>query len=137
MDTSQKLASAVLLVLSVLFFLTTTAIRVCARNRSLFSSHSPIRRWKAASSPITEGDKKKRRPAHTHTRPLSRAEMKDAEARLSEMGYGTGRVDGVIDGVTRNALIAFQKYEGRKVTGQLSRADFDAIMNASAPQARD
>src|SRR5437867_8869587 len=53
------------------------------------------------------------------------------------MGYGTGRVDGVIDGVTRNALIAFQKWEGRKVTGQLSRDDFDAIMSASAPQAKD
>jgi lipoprotein-anchoring transpeptidase ErfK/SrfK len=63
----------------------------------------------------------------TQTRPLTRAEMKQAEARLTEMGYGTGR----------NALVAFQKYEGRKVTGQLSRNDFDAIMNASAPQAKD
>jgi len=63
--------------------------------------------------------------------------MKEAEGRLSEMGYGTGRVDGVIDGVTRNALVAFQKWEGRKVTGQLSRDDFDAIMSATAPQAKD
>src|SRR5437867_515023 len=53
------------------------------------------------------------------------------------MGYGTGRVDVVIDGVTRNALIAFQKWEGRKVTGQLSRDDFDAIMSADATQAKD
>jgi len=53
--------------------------------------------------------------------------MKEAEARLAEMGYGTGR----------NALIAFQKWEGRKVTGQLSHEDFDAIMGATAPQARD
>jgi hypothetical protein len=68
---------------------------------------------------------------------VSRAGVKEAEARLSEMGYGTGRVDGVIDAVTRNALIAFQKYEGREVTGKLSRDDFDAIMSASAPQAKD
>lgn len=60
-------------------------------------------------------------------RSLTRAEMKQAEAHLSEMGYGTGR----------NALIAFEKYEGRRGTGQLSRDNFDAIMNASAPQARD
>lgn len=58
---------------------------------------------------------------------LSRGEAKQATTRLSEMGYGSGRT----------ALIAFQKYEGRKATGQLTRADFEAIMNATAPEARD
>lgn len=67
------------------------------------------------------------RSPRSHTPALSRAEMKQAESRLSEMGYGTGR----------NAYIAFQKYEGRKVSGQLSREDHDALMNASAPQAKD
>jgi hypothetical protein len=79
-------------------------------------------------------DKRKERPAN-HS--LKRAELKKAEARLAEMGYGTGPVDGVIDSVTRNAIIAFQKWEGRKVTGSLSRDDVDAIMTATAPQARD
>lgn len=68
---------------------------------------------------------------------LTRTEVKKAEARLVEFGYRPGRVDGVIDGNTRNALILFQKWEHRKVTGQLNRKDFDAIMNAAAPQARD
>jgi peptidoglycan hydrolase-like protein with peptidoglycan-binding domain len=77
----------------------------------------------------------KHKKSRTHA--LSRAEMKDAEARLSEMGYGTGPVDGVIDEETHAALIAFQKWEGLKATGQLRRADFDAIMNAAAPQAKD
>lgn len=71
------------------------------------------------------------------SRSLKRAELKEAEARLAEMGYGPGRVDGVIDGVARNAVIAFQKWEGRKVTGTLSRDDFDAIMSAAPPQAKD
>jgi len=53
--------------------------------------------------------------------------MKEANARLAEMGYGAGRT----------AVIAFQKYEGLKVTGQLSREDIAAIMNATAPQAKD
>ena len=57
----------------------------------------------------------------------TRAELKQAQARLSQMGYGTGR----------NALVAFQKYEGRKATGQFSRADVEAILNARAPRARD
>ena len=34
-------------------------------------------------------------------------------------------------------LVVFQKWEGRKVTGRLTRDDFDAIMSAAAPQAKD
>jgi hypothetical protein len=60
--------------------------------------------------------------------PLTRAELKKAHARLVEMGYGHD---------TRKALSVFQKWEGRKVTGQINRREFDAIMNADAPQARD
>jgi peptidoglycan hydrolase-like protein with peptidoglycan-binding domain len=86
------------------------------------------------SSAITKPDKHKGRAPN---RSLKQAEVKEAEARLSEMGYGTGRVDGVIDAATRSALIAFQKHEGRKVTGRMSREDFDAIMSATAPQAKD
>jgi len=70
-------------------------------------------------------------------RPLARAEVKEAERRLKEMGYGPCPVDGIIDGITRNALIAFQKWEQRRVTGQLSRGDFEAIMSVDAPQAKD
>jgi L,D-transpeptidase catalytic domain/Putative peptidoglycan binding domain len=95
-----------------------------------------------ASSAITRAGKRKGLSiAHLNdrapTRQLSRAEVKQAEGRLAEMGYGTGQVDGVIDDVTRNALVAFQKWEGRKVTGRLSREDFEAIMIADAPQAKD
>jgi lipoprotein-anchoring transpeptidase ErfK/SrfK len=72
-----------------------------------------------------------------HTGPPTRSELKEAERRLREMGYWTGPVDGVIDSETHSALIAFQKWEGRKVTGQLTRAEFNAILQASAPQARD
>jgi len=64
----------------------------------------------------------KRKGAH----PTS-SEMKQAQSRLREMGYGPGR----------NGLVAFQKYEGRKVTGQLNRAEVSAILSASAPQPRD
>lgn len=106
MTALKKIASAVLLILSLLLL-------------------TPIE-----SSAITQAGKRKGRPL---SHPLKRAELKEAEARLSEMGYGTGRVDGV----TRNALIAFQKWEGRKVTGRLSREDFDLIMSATAPVPKD
>jgi len=78
--------------------------------------------------------------ANTKTKkkgPLTRAELKEAERRLSEMGYWTGRVDGVIDNHTQTALTAFQKWEERKVTGHLTRAEFNAIRDASSPVPRD
>jgi lipoprotein-anchoring transpeptidase ErfK/SrfK len=56
-------------------------------------------------------------------RPLTRAEIKKAEARLKEMGYPS--------------LTLFQKWEERKVTGRLTREEFNAIMDAEAPQPRD
>src|SRR5258708_29706823 len=86
------------------------------------------------TSAITKSDKHRGRAPN---RSLKQGEVKEAEARLSEMGYGTGRVDGVFDAVTRNALIAFQKYEGRDVTGRPSRENVDAIMSANAPPPRD
>src|SRR5437016_334059 len=99
----KKLGSAVLLMVSLLLLNPTNSFALIAAGQ------------------------KKGRPSRLQMRALTRAEMKEAEARLSEMGYGTGR----------NALIAFQKWEGRKVTGQLTRDDFDAIMSANAPQAKD
>jgi hypothetical protein len=90
------------------------------------------------SSAIVSKDKRKGRSAkHQLNRPLTRGEVKEAKDRLSEMGYGALRIDGAIDNDTRNVLIAFQKWEGRKVTGRLSRDDFDAIMSAKGPQAKD
>jgi hypothetical protein len=76
---------------------------------------------------IAPGQKTKGRTPRAHTAALTRAETKQADARLAELGYGKGRT----------ALIAFQKYEGRDATGRLSRADLDAITNASAPVAKD
>jgi len=69
--------------------------------------------------------------------PLKRAELKEAESRLREMGFRTGPVDGVIDSATQQALVTFQKWEGRKLTGRLTRAEFNAIRDATPPQPRD
>lgn len=73
------------------------------------------------------GQKTKSRTPRAHSAVLTGAETRQAAGRLAELGYGKGQ----------NALIAFQKYEGRSANGRLSRDDFDALMNASAPQAKD
>lgn len=80
--------------------------------------------------------------SHANTRtkkrgPLTRAELKEAERRLSEMGFWTGPVDGVIDSVTQNALTAFQKWEGRRVNRHLTRSEFNAIRDATPPAPKD
>ena len=86
-----------------------------------------------ASASEATADKRRARKASAPTR----IELQQAEARLSEMGYGPGRVDGVLDDVGRNAVIAFQKWEGREVTGRISRDDLEAILNADAPQPKE
>lgn len=69
--------------------------------------------------------------------PLKRREAKEAERLLSQMGYSTGQIDGVIDSATRMGLVTFQKWEGRRITGQLTRAELNAIREATAPRPKD
>lgn len=82
----------------------------------------------AAQSPVIAGGQNEKGRAPRAARPsLNSAEIRQAYARLAEMGFGPGK----------GGLITWQKFEGRKVTGQLTRAEIDAIMTASAPQAKD
>lgn len=69
--------------------------------------------------------------------PLTRAQTAEAERRLAEMGYWTGPVDGVVDPATRSALIAWQKWEGRPVTGRLTVAELELLRSSSGPKARE
>ena len=64
---------------------------------------------------------------------ISFEEILAAEGRLSELGYWTGPVDGTLDSASRHALIAFQKVEGRKRTGKLTRAELQALLSAQRP----
>jgi len=68
---------------------------------------------------------------------ISRAQTREAESRLTEMGYWSGAVDGVFDSASQAALIAFQKWEGRPLTGKLTTEEFEAIRTAAPPKARD
>ena len=68
---------------------------------------------------------------------LTRAEIIEAERRLTELGYWAGPVDGRLDEGTASALIAFQKWEGREITGKLTIQELEAIRNGVAPTPRD
>ena len=77
-----------------------------------------------ASINIVANAKTKKRDAG----PLKRAELKEAESRLYEMGFR---------GSTQQALATFQKWEGRKITGRMTRAELEAIRNATPPRPKD
>lgn len=68
---------------------------------------------------------------------LTRAQVKEAERRLNDLGYWTGPVDGLFDAASEAALIAFQKWEGRTVNGRLTRNELAAIRSSASPQPRD
>ena len=68
---------------------------------------------------------------------LSRAQIKEAEQRLVSLGYWAGRIDGVFDVASRQALIAFQKWEGRPITGKLNAEELEALRTSLAPKPRD
>jgi len=68
---------------------------------------------------------------------LTPVQVREAERRLSELGYWTGLVDGRFDAASRAALISFQKWEGRPITGRLTIAEIDALRVSSMPTPRD
>ena len=86
--------------------------------------------WASGATTFAHPDKHRQRKV---AQPPNRAELKEAARRLAEMGYASGQ-NGALD---RYAIIAFQKWEGLDVSGRITRPDYDAIMNASAPQAKD
>jgi hypothetical protein len=44
-------------------------------------------------------------------KPLPRTQVREAERKLSELGYWTGAVDGRLDAASQSALVTFQKWE--------------------------
>ena len=68
---------------------------------------------------------------------LRRTQIRDAEQWLSDIGYWPGPIDGLIDPATRSAVIAFQKYSGRQITGELTLDELNAIRNSAIPKPRD
>ena len=64
---------------------------------------------------------------------LGKDEVAEAERRLGDLGYWPGVADGTWDVVSRHALVAFQKVEGRERTGRLTRGELLALRDASRP----
>ena len=75
--------------------------------------------------------------SNTRSTSLTPAQIKEAEQRLSDLGYWTGPIDGRLDAASQSALIAFQKWERRTVTGGLTFDELAAIRNSTSPKARE
>lgn len=76
-------------------------------------------------------------PAAAKTGPPTKTEVRQAEQWLTDLGFWTGPVDGVWDGATRHALVAFQKVQHAKPTGRLTRAEYNALSVAVPPEPRE
>jgi peptidoglycan hydrolase-like protein with peptidoglycan-binding domain len=77
-------------------------------------------------------------PARPNTQiTLNAEETREAEQRLSDLGYWTGPVDGALDEGSRQAVIAFQKVEYRRPTGKLTLEDLQAVRTAKRPLAHE
>lgn len=72
----------------------------------------------------------------TANQEIGREGKLEAERRLAELGYWTGPVDGKLDPVSRQALIAFQKVEARPRTGRLTPSELQALRTAIRPLPR-
>jgi hypothetical protein len=62
-------------------------------------------------------------------------EVQRLEERLAAMKYDVGKVDGYYDGMTVNAVIAFQKLEGLARTGRATDDVFERLTIAGTPTA--
>jgi hypothetical protein len=60
----------------------------------------------------------------------------EVEQRLSDLGYWITKVDGKSDDSTRQAILAFQKVEGRKRTGVMNATDMALLRSATRPTAK-
>jgi lipoprotein-anchoring transpeptidase ErfK/SrfK len=74
--------------------------------------------------------------AVTKSSSLTKSEIRQAEQWLADLGFWTGLIDGVWDGSTRQALVAFQKIQHAKPTGRLTRAEYNALSVAAPPRPR-
>lgn len=97
----------------------TGAIVLAAGDRVVFSAPGPVTLSRPSSQVRT---------------PVTVQDIREAEQRLSELGYWTGPVDGKLDEGSRHALIAFQKVEGRQRTGKLTPAELEALRTATRPK---
>src|SRR6185436_13424735 len=82
---------------------------------------------------VANGTVVDKRANRSQRQELSFEERLEAEQRLSDLGYWTGPLDGTLDTASRQALIAFQKVQGRQRTGKLTQADLQAMRTATRP----
>ena len=62
-------------------------------------------------------------------------EVRTLEQRLAELKYDPGKVDGVFDGTTGHAVMAFQKVQGLGRTGRATPEVISALSGATVPAA--
>ena len=92
--------------------------------------------WLASIGTLNGVEARARKTAKPAAVDLSSQERREAEQRLWDLGYWAGTVDGRFDSASRHALVAFQKVEGRTLTGKLTLDELNALRVAQRPVPR-
>ena len=105
--------------------------------RTAKSSSKAAARTKTKATAKTAASAAAKKPAKPKREtPLNTREIREAEQRLADLGYWTGKIDGKFDDISRQALVAFQKVTERPRTGKLTRSERAAVMRAERPVPR-
>ncbi|HZS06828.1 MAG TPA: L,D-transpeptidase family protein [Blastocatellia bacterium] len=93
-----------------------------------------------ANGQVSEGPPAKPQPKQKRktapARPaLTEAEIQEARTLLGDLGYWVDPEAKGLDVSLKHALIAFQKVEGRNLTGRLTSEEIEALRMANRPQA--
>lgn len=127
-------AAARLSVLSRVFLLAWVALSCVATATTLAQTNAAPQtsRPRRVTTLAAKTPKKAPRP-----KPLTAREVRDALAQLDRLGYWLNAPALRWDESARHALIAFQKVAALPRTGKLTRADYEALLAAERPLARE
>jgi peptidoglycan hydrolase-like protein with peptidoglycan-binding domain len=112
-----------------------SAFTVTARETAL-SKKAYIKKTKARKTPVKQAQRLRAKGTSTGIR-ITPATIKEAQQRLSDLGYWIGAVSGKWNESSKFGLVAFQKVEGRPRTGRLLPSDLLALRTAQRPRPRD
>src|SRR5258705_452285 len=84
------------------------------------------------AAPPVQSVRSARRQTASQTK-ITREMIGEAQQRLFDLGYWVGQADGKWGAASRQGLIAFQKVEGRPLTGKLTASEIQALNDATRP----
>lgn len=98
-----------------------------ARGARLSSRQGSGQQTAQSEQSITTSQQGRAGTASSQRVTMSRAEVRQAQEKLNDMGFHAGHVDGILGPNTKAALRSFQQSKGLEATGQLNQETMTAL----------